>query len=101
MNVTTTSLSPASEIVVSLTRKGQVTIPAPVRRLLGLQTEGKVALVVDTQAKTVQLHVPRYPTIASLVGVAGTLSQKVPWKEMLDTARTDALAHKSYPKRHE
>jgi len=68
--------------------------------MLGLQTEGKVALVVDAQAKTVQLHLPRYPTIASVAGAAGSLPKKVPWKELLDTARADALAHKSYPKRH-
>lgn len=100
MNVTATSILPASEIIVTLTRKGQVTIPAAVRRLLGLATEGKVALVIDEQAKTVRLHSPRYPTIASLAGAAGTLNHKVPWSEMLDTARADALAPKRHPQQH-
>jgi AbrB family looped-hinge helix DNA binding protein len=100
MNVSTTSLLSSPEIVVTLTRKGQVTIPAAVRRLLGLQTEGKVALIVDAQANTVQLHVPRYPTVASLAGAAGKLAKPIPLKEMLDTARADALVPKIYPKRH-
>src|SRR5437762_3474421 len=101
MNVATTSFLPAPEIVVTLTRKGQVTIPIAIRRLLGLQIEGKVALVVDEQAKSVRLHVPRYPTIASLAGAAGSLSRKVPFKQMLDTARADALGNKHSPTEHD
>lgn len=91
MNVSALSTSTSPEIVVSLTRKGQVTIPAAIRRLLGLRTEGKVSLLVNAETKTVQLQVPRYPTIASLAGAAGKLNHPVPWKEMLDTARADAL----------
>lgn len=100
MNITATSSLPAQEILVTLTRKGQITIPAAIRRLLGLQTEGKVALVIRAHDKAVQLQVPRYPTVASLAGAAGTLNRKVPWKDMLDTARAEALARKRPPTMH-
>lgn len=100
MNVAALPSSISSEIVVTLTRKGQVTIPAAVLRLLGLRTESKVSLVLDEESKSVQLQVPRYPTVASLAGAAGTLKHPVPWKVMLDTARADALAKKSSARKH-
>ncbi len=100
MNGAALPSSPSPEIVVTLTRKGQVTLPAAVRRLLGLRPEGKVSLLLNEVTKTVQLQVPRYPTIASLAGAAGTLKQQVPWNEMLETARADALASKGSAQIH-
>lgn len=97
MDVAITQNPSAREIIVSLTRKGQVTIPSAVRQFLGLATEGKVALLIDEQQKTVRLRVPRYPTIASVVGAAGTLNKKIPWNEMVEIARADALVKKSNP----
>jgi antitoxin PrlF len=35
------------EIVTSLTQRGQVTVPAEVRRLLGLRARDKVAFAID------------------------------------------------------
>jgi len=35
------------EIVTSLTQRGQVTVPAEVRRLLGLKSRDKVAFAID------------------------------------------------------
>jgi len=37
------------EFVTTVTQRGQVTIPAPVRRLLGAKPRGKVAFQVDGQ----------------------------------------------------
>jgi AbrB family looped-hinge helix DNA binding protein len=73
MNIVATPIPAASEIVVTLTRKGQVTIPAAVRRMLGIPTQGKVALEIDPHAKAVRLHAPRYPSMTSLAGAAGKL----------------------------
>lgn len=101
MNVAITQTPLAHEITVSLTRKGQVTIPSAVRRFLGLETDGKIALIINEQDKTVRLQVPRYPTIASIVGAAGSLNREISWNEMLDIARTDALASKSAQEVHE
>lgn len=100
MNAVALPTSTSPEMIVTLTRKGQVTIPAAVRRLIGLVPEGKVSLVLNPEAKTVQLQVPRYPTIASLAGAAGTLKQPIPLNEMLDTARADALAKKASARKH-
>lgn len=100
MNAAAPSTHTSPEITVTLTRKGQVTIPAAVRRFLGLVPEGKMSLVLNQESKTVQLQVPRYPTIASLAGAAGTLKHPVPWKEMLETARADALAKNASAGKH-
>jgi AbrB family looped-hinge helix DNA binding protein len=35
------------EIVTTITQRGQVTVPAEVRRMLGLKLRGKVAFAID------------------------------------------------------
>lgn len=82
------------EILMTITSKGQVTIPAEVRRHLGLAKNQKIALVIEEQG-TVRLKVPRYPNIASIRGAAGTLSKKLSWRQMRDIARADHLRSKS------
>jgi AbrB family looped-hinge helix DNA binding protein len=76
------------EIVMTMTSKGQVTIPAEVRRHLGLQKNQKIALVIEDKG-TVRLKVPRYPNVASLSGAAGQLSKELSWNEMRAIARED------------
>lgn len=88
------------EIVSTITSKGQVTIPAEVRRLLGLKNHDKVAFIIDNQAGTVRLQSARYPDIASVVGAAGSLPHPLSWQEMRDIAREDALGEK-YRRRDE
>jgi antitoxin PrlF len=53
------------EIVSTLTSKGQVTIPAEVRRYLGVAQGDKLSFVIDDTG-TVGLRVTSYPTVASL-----------------------------------
>ena len=74
----------------SVTRRGQVTIPVEVRRLLGIKARGRVAFIVDPKG-TVRIAVPQYPDIASLRGAAGTLSAPMDWKKMQEIAHTDRL----------
>ena len=81
------------ERVATITSKGQVTIPAEIRRYLGLKKNDKIAFVVQPDG-TVQLRAPPYPTIASLAGAAGSLKTPMPWKEMIEVAREDALVAK-------
>ena len=69
------------EIISTLTSKGQVTIPAEVRKYLGIETNDKVAFVIDDEG-TVRLHVLRYPTVALLRGAAGSLQKPLSWQEM-------------------
>ncbi len=73
------------EIISSINSKGQVTIPAEVRKYLGIATNDKIAFVIDDQG-AVRLRVPRYPTIASLKGAAGRLKHPLSWQEMQQIA---------------
>jgi antitoxin PrlF len=81
------------EIPATITSKGQVTIPAEVRRHLGLKERDKIAFVIEPEGE-VRLKVPEFPTIGSLAGIAGTLPHPMPWKQVLETAREDALMDK-------
>lgn len=81
------------EIISTITSKGQVTIPAEVRRYLGVATNDKIAFVIDDQG-TVRLKVPRYPTVASLKGAAGRLKHPLSWQEIQQIADEDRIKAK-------
>jgi len=79
------------EIIVTVTRKGQLTIPATARRYLQTDKQRKLALTIDPQGG-VRLRVPTYPTIASLAGVAGSLPEQfqgLSWDEIVNIAHED------------
>ncbi len=81
------------EIISTITSKGQVTIPAEVRKYLGIKTNDKIAFVIDAEG-TVRLKVPRYPDIASLRGAAGSLDKPLTWQQMQEIAYEDRLQAK-------
>jgi antitoxin PrlF len=89
------------EILMTMTSKGQVTIPAEVRRYLGLEKNQKIALIIEEETGTVRLKAPRYPDVASLRGAAGTLDRELRWEEMRAIAREDGARAKSAPKEPE
>jgi looped-hinge helix DNA binding domain, AbrB family len=60
------------QIHSTISSKGQVTIPAEVRRVLGIGTTGKVVFQI-TQEGAILLTVPQYRSIADLAGAAGKL----------------------------
>jgi AbrB family looped-hinge helix DNA binding protein len=76
------------EIISTITSKGQVTIPAEVRRHLGVGEHGKITFVIDDDGE-VRLSVPEYPTIESLRGVAGSLAKPLSWQQMKEIAHDD------------
>ena len=79
------------EILMTVTSKGQVTIPAEVRRHLKIKEGQKIALVLEAEG-SVRLRLPRYPTVASLLHApAKRLDKDLDWQEVLDIAREDAL----------
>ena len=84
-------------IVSTITSKGQVTIPARVRRHLGVKTRDKIAFVLEP-AGMVRLKTPRFTTIASLRGAAGSLRKLLRWEQMRTIARNEQLGIK-YKKR--
>jgi antitoxin PrlF len=84
------------EIDSTVTGKGRVTIPAEIRRHLGVGEGDKITFVVEDQG-TVQVKASRYPTIASLRGAAGSLYQPLSWKEMRRIAHEDRPVARSSP----
>ncbi len=68
------------EIISTVTSKGQVTIPAEVRKYLGIKTNDKIAFVIDQKGA---VH------IASLRGAAGSLSKPLSWQQMREIAQED------------
>ena len=82
------------EIVMTVTSKGQVTIPAEVRRVLGIKKHQKIALVIN-RAGEVRLKIPRYPSIDSIVGKAGRLNRPLAWSELRTVARAGRLSSKA------
>jgi AbrB family looped-hinge helix DNA binding protein len=76
------------EIVSTITSKGQVTIPAAVRRHLGVDTHDKITFVLEENGE-VRLSVPRYPTIQSLRGIAGSLPRPMSWQGVEEIAQEE------------
>jgi AbrB family looped-hinge helix DNA binding protein len=81
------------EIISTITSKGQVTIPAEVRKHLGLKTKDKVVFLVEEEG-AVRLLPPRYPDLGSLRGAAGSLKKPLSWQEVRQIAREDHLKDK-------
>ena len=81
------------EIISNVTSKGQVTIPAEIRKHLGIKSYDKIAFVIDEEGN-VCLTVPRYPDIDSLAGAAGSLSEQLSWKDMRRIAYEDRFSTK-------
>ncbi len=84
------------EIVSTITSKGQVTIPAEVRKHLGLKTNDKISFVIEDQGG-VRLKAPRYPNIASVAGAAGSLKHPLSSQQMREIATEDYLAAEHNP----
>jgi antitoxin PrlF len=81
------------EIISTITSKGQVTIPAEVRKHLGLNKREKIAFVIDEEGN-VHLKTPHYPTVASLRGAAGSLPHPMSWEDIeqvVEEERADML----------
>jgi antitoxin PrlF len=81
------------EIISTITSKGQVTIPAEVRKHLGLNKREKIAFVID-EGGEVRLKIPHYPTVASLRGAAGSLPHPMSWEDIeqvVEEERADTL----------
>ncbi len=76
------------EIVSKITSKGQVTIPAAVRRHLGVGERDKITFVLE-DGGVVRLRAPRYPTIDSLRGIAGSLPKPLTWQEIEEIAQEE------------
>jgi antitoxin PrlF len=81
------------EFITTITSRGQVTIPAEIRKYLGITTNDKIGLVIDDDG-VVRIRVHRYPTMASLRGAAGRLNKPLSWKEIQKIAQEDRFTSK-------
>lgn len=81
------------EIVSTITGKGQVTIPAEIRRRLGVKMHDKIVFVIDPEG-TVRITAPRYTDVASIRGAAGSLGESMPFNKMREVAHEDRLKAK-------
>jgi antitoxin PrlF len=81
------------EILSTVTSKGQVTIPVEIRQYLGIDTSDKIAFVIDDDG-SVRIKIPRYPTISSLRGAAGSLKRPLSWQQMRQVAYEDRFKAK-------
>ncbi|MPZ48265.1 MAG: AbrB/MazE/SpoVT family DNA-binding domain-containing protein [Dehalococcoidia bacterium] len=80
------------EFAASVTERGQVTIPAEVRKLLGIQKRGKVSFVVEDGQ--VVLRKPRFTTVESVYGSVKALDKPLDWKEV------ERIAHEEVAEYH-
>ena len=69
------------EFIALISNNGQVTIPAEIRKHLGIKAHDRMAFIIDEEGGG-QLTVPRYSNIGSLAGAAGSLSRPLSWKDM-------------------
>jgi antitoxin PrlF len=76
------------ELVARVNSKGQVVIPAEVRKHLGIEHGDKILFVLDEQGR-VELKSIKYPIVASLRGAAGKLTKPLSWEEMRQIAREE------------
>ena len=86
------------EVLSTISSKGQVTIPAEIRKHLGVGTRDKIAFVLEQDGE-VKLKAPTYRSVASLRGAAGSLERPLPWREMREIAREEYLQASSAAKR--
>ena len=69
------------ETIVTVTRKGQITLPARARRLLNTEQNPKLAVVVEPDG-SLTLKQPKYPTLESLAGIIPPLNSPKTWEEV-------------------
>lgn len=74
----------------TITKSSQVTLPARAQRALGVKPGDRLELTIE--GNQVRLSVPRYPTVASLVGAAGTLEKPLSIRQMREIAYQDRFA---------
>jgi antitoxin PrlF len=78
------------EIISTISSKGQVTVPAEVRKRLGIKQGDKLSFVIEDEGG-VRLAAPRFRDLSSLRGAAGKLQKLLSWEEMREIAREDRV----------
>jgi antitoxin PrlF len=74
------------EIIMTMTRKGQVTIPAAVRRLLGLEPNKQVAFEIENGEVRIR---PAQATLEAAYGAVKPLSRPEDFEEIARVAQEE------------
>ena len=80
-----------TEYPITMSSKGQLTLPAEVRRRLQLDKGDKLRFIMHDDG-TLELKKPVYSSIDDVVGSAGRLEEPHPWHEVREIAREDHVA---------
>lgn len=78
-------------IMATVTSKGQITLPTEIRKHLGVQQGSRIMFVLDDDGH-VTVEVPKYPSVASLRGAAGSLPTPLPWSQVRATIGEERAA---------
>lgn len=80
-----------SEVISTVTSKGQITIPAAVREYLGIKQGDKLSFIIegDKEEREVRVRPVRRRNVEALRGIAGSLPKPLSWEEMLEIAHED------------
>jgi len=69
------------ETIITVTRKGQITLPAHARRLLNTEKNTKLAVVVEPDG-SLTLTQPKYPPFEARTGIIPPLKSSKTWEEV-------------------
>lgn len=78
------------EITSTVSSKGQVTIPAEIRKHLDIKEGDKLSFVIEDDG-SVRVIAPHYRRIVELRGIAGSLDKARSWEEIRQIAREDHI----------
>ncbi|MDQ6694360.1 MAG: AbrB/MazE/SpoVT family DNA-binding domain-containing protein [Chloroflexota bacterium] len=78
--------------LTSVTKKGRITIPAEIRRSLGIKEGDKVAISLSlvSEVKTAQAIIKPVRSVAEMTfGAVAPLKEEVTWEQMRNIAREE------------
>ncbi len=75
------------EYIMRLTRKGQVTIPAPIRKRLGVEPNEQVAFIVEEDGE-IKLQ-PAKATLEAVYGMVEPLSRPEDFDRLIEIAHEE------------
>ena len=88
MQTAITTTSSPLRYTSTITSKGQITIPQPVRKLLQSDSGRKIEIVIETDG-SIRITKPRYSTIDSVAGVVPPLAKPMTMSEIREIIADD------------
>lgn len=83
------------ETIATISSKNQITIPANIRRRLGVGASDKVAFVVGEDGK-IEVSVPRYDLESVLGSIPAIPGESLDLEREIEAATAEAMARKAW-----